>query len=43
MKRETREGTEGGQEPIALHTKTAFADITNLPVHATSGKAVKAA
>ena len=30
MKRETREGTDGGQEPIALHTKTAFADITNL-------------
>lgn len=43
MKRETREGTEGGQEPIALHTKTAFADITNLPVNASSGKAVKAA
>ena len=42
MKRETREGTEGGQEPIALHTKTAFADITNLPT-SPAGKAVKAA
>ena len=42
MKRETREGTEGGQEPIALHTKTAFADITNLPT-LPAGKAVKAA
>lgn len=42
MKRETREGTDGGQEPIALHTKTAFADITNLPT-SPAGKAVKAA
>jgi len=30
MKRDTREGTDGGQQPIALHKKTAFADITNL-------------
>lgn len=41
MKRETREGTEGGQQPIALHKKTAFADITNLP-KSPAGKAGKA-
>lgn len=40
MKRDTREGTDGGLEPIALHTKTAFADITNLQSSAV-GKAVK--
>ncbi len=40
MKRETREGTDGGQEPIALHKKTAFADITNVQNSAAS-KAVK--
>ena len=40
MKRETREGTEGGQEPIAIHKKTAFADITNLQKSLVS-KAVK--
>ena len=41
MKRETREGTDGGQEPIALHKKTAFADITNVQKSPAS-KAVKA-
>ena len=40
MKRDTREGTEGGLEPIAVHKKTAFADITNL-LSAVSEKAVK--
>ena len=40
MKRDTREGTDGGLEPIALHTKTAFADITNLR-SSLIGKAVK--
>lgn len=40
MKRDTREGTDGGLEPIALHKKTAFADITNLQ-SPPSSKAVK--
>ena len=40
MKRDTREGTDGGLEPIALHKKTAFADITNL-ASPPSVKAVK--
>ena len=40
MKRDTREGTDGGQQPIALHKKTAFADITNLR-NAPVSKAVK--
>ena len=30
MKRDTREGTDGGLEPNALHKKTAYADNTNL-------------
>ena len=41
MKRDTREGTDGGLEPIALHKKTAFADITNLQTPSSS-KAIKA-
>ena len=40
MKRDTREGTAGGLEPIAMHKKTAFADITNLQ-SPPSSKAVK--